>query len=54
MAHTLACLRFADPIAETVARLATGLGGLTLSRTGFAPAGRRTTFHEGIATSNSL
>jgi hypothetical protein len=54
MAHTLACLRFAGPIAETVARLATGLGGLTLSRTGFAPAGRRTTFHEGIAPSNSL
>jgi hypothetical protein len=54
MAHTLACLRFAGPISETVARLATGLGGLTLSRTGFAPAGRRTKFHEGIATSNSL
>src|SRR5262249_16382514 len=42
------------PISETSARLATGLGGLTLSRTGFAPAGRRTKFHEGIATSNSL
>src|SRR5262249_24350273 len=54
MAHTRACLRFADPIAETVARLTTGLGGLTLSQAGFAPAGRRTTFHEGIATSNSL
>jgi hypothetical protein len=54
MAHTLACLRFADPISEIVARLATSLGGLTLSRTGFAPAGRRTKFHEGIATSNSL
>src|SRR5215471_15940465 len=54
MAHTLACLRFASPIAEAVARLATGLGGLTLSRTGFAPAGRRTKFHEGIATSNPL
>ena len=54
MAHTLACLRFAGPISETVARLATGLGGLTLRRTGFAPAGRHTKFHEGIATSNSL
>ena len=54
MAHTRACLRFAGPIAEVVARLATGLGGLTLSRTGFAPAGQRTKFHEGIATSNAL
>ena len=54
MAHTCACLRFAGPIAETVARLAPGLGGLTLSRTGFAPAGRRTKCHEGIATSTSL
>jgi hypothetical protein len=39
-AHTLACLRFAGLVAETVARLATGSGGLTLGRTGFAPAGR--------------
>src|SRR5215468_5969882 len=54
MAHTLAYLRFAGPISETVARLATGVGGLTLRRTGFAPAGRRTKFHEGIATSNPL
>ena len=54
MAHTLACLRFAGPISEAVARLATDLGGLTLSRAGFTPAGRRTQFHEGIATSNSL
>jgi len=54
MAHTFAYLRFAGPISETVARLATGLGGLTPSRTGFAPAGRHTKFHEGIATSNSL
>ena len=50
----LAYLRFAGPISETVARLATGLGGLTPSRTGFAPAGRHPKFHEGIATSNSL
>jgi hypothetical protein len=41
MAHTLACLRFADPVAETVARLATGSGGLTPSRAGFAPAGQQ-------------
>src|SRR5215831_2052592 len=54
MAHTFACLRFASHISEAVARLATSLGGLTFSRTGFAPAGRRTKFHEGIATSNSL
>ena len=54
MARTFACLRIAEAISGTVARLATGPGGLTLSRTGFAPAGRRTKFHEGIATSNSL
>jgi len=54
MAHTLVCLRFADPVTEAVARLTTGAGGLTLRRTGFAPAGRQTKFHEGIATSNSL
>ena len=41
MAHTLARLRFADPVTETVARLATGLDGLTPGRAGFAPAGRR-------------
>jgi hypothetical protein len=29
-------------------------GGLTLGRAGFAPAGRHTKFHEGIATSNPL
>jgi len=40
-AHTLVCLRFAGPVTETVARLTTGSGGLTLGRTGFAPAGRR-------------
>jgi hypothetical protein len=40
-AHTLARLRFAGPVAETVARLATGSRGLTPARTGFAPAGRR-------------
>jgi len=39
-AHTLARLRFAGPVAETVARLATGSGGLTPGRAGFAPAGR--------------
>ena len=40
-AHTLAHLRFADLVTETVARLATGSGGLALGRAGFAPAGRR-------------
>jgi len=54
MARTLVRLRFADPVTEAVARLTTGAGGLTLRRTGFAPAGRRTQFHEGIVTSNSL
>ena len=42
------------PVTEAGARLTTGAGGLTLRRTGFALAGRRTTLHEGIATSNSL
>ncbi len=40
-AHTLACLRFAGLVAETVARLATGSGGLTPGRAGFPPAGRQ-------------
>ena len=53
-AHTLACLRFAGPVAETVARLATGSGGLTPRRAGFAPAGRQTKFHEVIASSIPL
>jgi len=53
-ARTFACLRFADGISTTVARLATGSGGLTLGRAGFAPAGRCTKFHGGIASSNSL
>ncbi len=48
-AHTLACLRFAGPVAETVARLATGSGGLTPGRAGFAPAGQQTKFHGVIA-----
>ncbi len=39
-AHTLAYLRFADLVTGTVARLATGSGGLTPGRAGFAPAGR--------------
>ena len=54
MAHTFACLRIAEAISGTGARLATGLGGLTLSRTGFAPAGRHTKFHGVITASNSL
>jgi len=48
-AHTLAYLRFADLVTETVARLATGSGGLTPGRAGFAPAGRQTKFHGVIA-----
>ena len=48
MARTFACLRIADAISGTVARLATGPGELTLGRAGFAPAGRHTKFHEGM------
>jgi len=48
LAPTFACLRIADHISGIVARLATGSGGLTLGRAGFAPAGRRTKFHEVI------
>jgi hypothetical protein len=54
MARTFACLRIAEAISGTGARLTTGPGGLTLGRAGFAPAGRRTKFHEGITTSNPL
>jgi len=50
-AHTLARLRFAGAVTATVARLATGLGGLTPGRAGFAPAGRQTEFHRVIASS---
>ena len=39
-AHTLAYLRFAGIVTDTVARLATGSGGLTPGRAGFAPAGQ--------------
>ena len=38
-AHTLAYLRIAGPVTGPGARLATGPGGLTLGRAGFAPAG---------------
>jgi hypothetical protein len=53
-ARTFVCLRIACRVSTTGARLATGSGGLTLGRAGFAPAGRQTKFHEGIASSNSL
>ena len=53
-AHVLACLRFAGGVTATVARLATGSGGLTPGRTGFAPAGRLTKFHGDIASSYPL
>jgi len=52
MARTFACLRIAEAIAGPSARLATGSGGLTLSRAGFAPAGRQTPFHGGIVSSS--
>ncbi len=52
-ARTFACLRIANPISGTGARLATGSGGLTLGRAGFAPAGQQTKFHGGIESSNS-
>jgi hypothetical protein len=51
-ARTFACLRIAGRVSTTGARLTTDLGGLTLSRAGFAPARRHTKFHEGIASSN--
>jgi len=53
-ARTFACLRFADPISESGARLAPGSGGRTLGRAGCAPAGRCTKFHGGIASSTPL
>ncbi len=43
-ARMLAYLRFASLVTETVARLATRSGGLTLRRAGFAPAGQKTKF----------
>ncbi len=39
-ARTFACLRIAEHVSKNGARLATGSGGLTLGRAGFAPAGR--------------
>jgi hypothetical protein len=51
-AHTLVYLRIAAPVTGHAARLTTGLGGLTPDRAGFAPAGRRTGFHEVIAFFN--
>src|SRR5262245_24787602 len=54
LARTFVCLRIACRVSTTGARLATGSGGLTLGRAGFAPAGRHTKFHGDIASSNSL
>ena len=54
MARTFACLRIAEAISDPIARLATGSGGLTLGRAGFAPARRHTKFHGVIASSNPL
>src|SRR3989442_13275606 len=39
-----------DPMAGTVARLATGAGERTLGRAGCAPAGRQTTLPEGLVS----
>ena len=50
-AHSLACLRIGDLVTADAARLATGVGGLALHRTGFAPVGRRTKFHDVTASS---
>ncbi len=52
--HTVEDIAICLHVAATTARLATGLGGLTPGRAGFAPAGRNTKFHGGIASSNSL
>jgi hypothetical protein len=54
MAHTFACLRIAALVSKNGARFATGSGGLTPGRMGFAPNGRCAKFHGGIAVSNSL
>jgi hypothetical protein len=51
--HTV-LYRIACRVSTTGARLATGVGGLTLGRVGFAPTGRRTTFHGDAASSHSL
>ena len=50
-AHSLACLRIDDPVTAAAARLATGVGELAPHRTGFAPVGRRTKFHDVTASS---
>ncbi len=49
-AHSFAHLRIDERVTAVAARLATGMGGLTPRRTGFAPAGRRTRFHDFIAS----
>ena len=49
--HSLACLRIDVLVTAAAARLATGVGGLALHRTGFAPVGRRTEFHDVTASS---
>lgn len=51
-AHCLACPRIAGVVTSTVARLASGAGGLTLRRAGITPAGQLTKFHGFIASSN--
>jgi hypothetical protein len=53
-ARTFACRRIAEAIADPIARLATGSGGLTRGRAGCAPARRHTTFPGVLASSNPL
>ena len=49
-AHAFAYLRINAPVAGDAARLATGPGGLTPDRAGFAPSGRRSGVPELIAS----
>ena len=52
-AHTLACLRFAGPVTETVARLATGWAGSPLAGRDSHPLGDKRSFMESSHSSNS-
>ena len=50
-APSLACLRIGVFVTADAARLATGVVWVTLHRTGFAPVGRQTKFHDITASS---
>ena len=52
-AHTLACLRFAGPVTETVARLATGWAGSPLAGRDSHPLGDKRSFMGSSHSSNS-